>query len=666
MGLITNPTVNSAQTAQGAPAPFAKRYIYHAGSDTLSRLFRDPHLTEPRSNPMHADENGVFELCYLVNGSYRVMIEDRRGNELMNEDNIVVDGDLLEGQLRVFGTGQEILNDTLLSYAEGGSTIVARPGQTLLAADSGCGYRVAPADVTDFHLQTAGGVKLYVQSGSSGANLRSYLPALDGVTDDTAALQQALDTADRIDTSEDRTAIITQTLHADNAPRAADLYSVRIRQGDGANLSEMITHSGFGNDSGLFRARLDGNRDANTTPVTGFCVNGTMAGTLIELDIAGQNCDTLVHVPLETEHCEIRAAGRSCGTVLEINTETNTCDENNITIYGYQSDTLFKTTGAQKSSGQVDVFGEVISDWALNLENGWYSLGGIVRSCGVTSGGGVRIANSQGGRFHFRGLQLYGQTPAPNNGTVGLLCESSEAFLEGQIILGQFDQGAWIKSCKLGSSLRLNVTSTSANGDALRFGDAAGGSYVDGAFFDVETNGAPAAHYGIHLDNVRNSVVRILGNSNGGDSDVHIGATSFDNTIEIGRRIANSRVITSDRTQNDNVVMFMGSYTDSDLGSLNGGNYFPGMWVQEYRLGGQTRSAAYWDGDVNAWVATSNMMDEKGVSQLGDAGNSINTLGKYRGKQVWDANNHRALRANGPNPTDRWDALDGSAAIVPA
>jgi len=45
---------------------------------------------------------------------------------------------------------------------------------------------------------------------------------------------------------------------------------------------------------------------------------------------------------------------------------------------------------------------------------------------------------------------------------------------------------------------------------------------------------------------------------------------------------------------------------------------------------------------------------------------TVNTVGKYAGRQVWDTTNNRMMRANGKLATDVWWVLDGSASVTPA
>lgn len=83
------------------------------------------------------------------------------------------------------------------AYASPGALLATReaqaPGAVLLAA--GHRYLVAAAPAADHHLTTAGGVKLYVLPGAEGWNPLAFGAAWDGATNDTAAIQAALDAA---------------------------------------------------------------------------------------------------------------------------------------------------------------------------------------------------------------------------------------------------------------------------------------------------------------------------------------------------------------------------------------------------------------------------------------------------------------------------------------
>lgn len=663
MGLID---INNASYFNGIPENMRRNAtlsIYTSGSETLVPLFADPGLTFSQANPVRSDASGTFQLCYLTDGVYRFTLMSAQGETLQDLDNIRVTASTQQGFLQGFESGQDVLADQQMSYTQAAGKQSVVSGDTLFAVEGAVSYRVADPSATDHHLETRGGVKLYVTTGDLGHGVFTRDIALTGEQDDTEALQRFLDGHGKLQTSCAGEAHISATIDAPSSAHWVDLQSLTITQRDNADLSKLISHRGFGNTFGKFCVRVNGNRVQNSQSVTGCQLDATTAGDSTQIDVSGVDCDVLLRAVKEVEHCQIQASGRNCGAIFEIDTTTNTSDENNITIYGYQSDTLFRTVGDNKSSGKVDVFGEVLDSWAIDLENGWYSIGGVVRSCGSSSGGGCKITSTTASRIHFRGLQLYGLTPAPNNGTWGLLVDSATAWLDGDLILGVFDGGAWIKQCKEGSCLRLSLSGAASVSDALRLGEASTGKAVDGARFDLSATAA-AGHV-LNLDMVRNSSLCLRSALSGNQPDIRISAHSYDNTIEIGRSIALQPSILNERPECDNLIIFKGSYTYSDLSSLNGGVYFPGMRVEELRLEGGLRSPAYFDSDVMDWIPTSPLLDEKSASALADAENQINAIGKYKGKIVWDVSNRRAMRARNSSPTSPWDDMTGEISIPP-
>lgn len=88
MGLLCRNSIHWAVDANGQPVPHARRYVFVAGKDVLSPVFLDPGLTLQQANPMVADSEGYFQLCYAMDGRYRVIIKCPRGKVLTREDDI--------------------------------------------------------------------------------------------------------------------------------------------------------------------------------------------------------------------------------------------------------------------------------------------------------------------------------------------------------------------------------------------------------------------------------------------------------------------------------------------------------------------------------------------------------------------------------------------------
>jgi hypothetical protein len=94
-------------------------------------------------------------------------------------------------QSRDFESVTSLLADTVLSYA-GTGTEKAVAGNTVVTRSEGFAYKVALQGATDEHVTTAGGVKLYVLPGDVGYNVKAFGAVGDGITDDTATIQDAV------------------------------------------------------------------------------------------------------------------------------------------------------------------------------------------------------------------------------------------------------------------------------------------------------------------------------------------------------------------------------------------------------------------------------------------------------------------------------------------
>ncbi len=193
MGLFHATDIHRAEDPHGNPIAGATRHVYAAGSSTLSVLYRDPDLTVTVANPMVAGANGEFDLCYLEDGTYRAELRDARGALLAEREGISVASGLTAGIAGSFARAADLLRDRTLSYDGGGGRIAVHPGAAITTAEGGFVYRIAPPEAADHHVATPGGVKLHVVPGAGGFDVRAFGAAGDGIADDTAAIQAAID-----------------------------------------------------------------------------------------------------------------------------------------------------------------------------------------------------------------------------------------------------------------------------------------------------------------------------------------------------------------------------------------------------------------------------------------------------------------------------------------
>jgi len=80
------------------------------------------------------------------------------------------------------------------------------------------------------------------------------------------------------------------------------------------------------------------------------------------------------------------------------------------------------------------------------------------------------------------------------------------------------------------------------------------------------------------------------------------------------------------------------------------------------QLGGSPRDVAR---AVNYLLGLTAIVEDT-ATNIASKTASINTVGKFAGKQVWDSTNNRLMRASGSLATDPWWIVDGSASVTPA
>lgn len=72
--------------ATGVPLGGGKLYFFETGTSTPLDTYSDQALTIPNTNPVVADQSGVFGPIFLQNQSYKVMLTDSNGDVLWVED----------------------------------------------------------------------------------------------------------------------------------------------------------------------------------------------------------------------------------------------------------------------------------------------------------------------------------------------------------------------------------------------------------------------------------------------------------------------------------------------------------------------------------------------------------------------------------------------------
>lgn len=140
--------------ANGNPRAGAKLYTYETGTSTPKPTYSDAGLTVPNANPMISDADGYFSDIFLASGAYRFRLTTSADAQIWQADNI-----------------------------EGGSTALPLTGGTMT------GFITLHADPTQpLHAVT----KQYVDNKFT-ASVKDYGAVGNGSTDDTAAVQAAVD-----------------------------------------------------------------------------------------------------------------------------------------------------------------------------------------------------------------------------------------------------------------------------------------------------------------------------------------------------------------------------------------------------------------------------------------------------------------------------------------
>lgn len=192
MGILTSylPSIS----VENRPTGRVKLSVYNSGTETLSALYGDSGLTETIPNPMTSDLFARFGLAYVVDGTYRVVARSKTGKVVYDIDPITVREDILLDNVSEFRSVGHLVADNVLTYEGATGNYPVQPGDVLSVSGSSHSYKVAEPDAEDYHLQTDGGVKVYALPTDEGQYaVESFGAIVDGITDDSAAFQTAID-----------------------------------------------------------------------------------------------------------------------------------------------------------------------------------------------------------------------------------------------------------------------------------------------------------------------------------------------------------------------------------------------------------------------------------------------------------------------------------------
>jgi hypothetical protein len=186
-----------AFSGNGLPVPAAKLYFYYTGTTNPAPIYSDAGLTSPMANPVESDLAGRFDNIYLNSAvTYRVRITTSAGAPVGSDIDPYIPGAALKGD-----PGSNVMAISLFTAA---STLSIPVGtdviQTSGYSTAGIGLaRYGYSTVVNTAYVTANPRTSFISANGRGFRLAEpFITAPmfgaigDGTTDDTAAIQAAL------------------------------------------------------------------------------------------------------------------------------------------------------------------------------------------------------------------------------------------------------------------------------------------------------------------------------------------------------------------------------------------------------------------------------------------------------------------------------------------
>jgi len=633
MGLLNIESVNRAVNAQGDPVPFAQRYVYLKDSPNLSRLYSDPNLTEMVANPMVADELGYFRSCYLVDAAYRVSIKDPEDRPVLDETEIVLQSAQFFGSSKEFPSVSSLLSDVSLSYGEASSKFQVGSGDTVSVREGRFSYSIAEPAAEDHHLETQGGVKLYVQVCANGYEVKAFGAVGDGVQDDTLPCQKAV-------------------------AAAGDGEVVIFNGAETYRLTEDLDTSGqsIGKQLHLNGATLFLASDAATIRL-GQQGSGLLMG-------GG----------------EVRARGGFSGSAITLLPQARSSDAARSWFICDANITCTTSTGTA-ISGRVELEDtRIVGLRASNVTVGGFEYACHLRSAALT---GVGFINDN----EFVNLRIPGRTP------YGIVCEASSSGMNEVSgnkftnVMTQYFSGlsqrhvhladdrcrrnkfisydAW----DIGGASTLLVEDNGL--ETMWFGTiptSGGVSSFSQSAIGILNKDAGSQNAELMLGEYRrsNSVetrkVQTFSTSDLGTLDVRNGEVMIEGAVTFGTRLSN---IIQGGVGQTITILFGGntllSHAWGGMGQIQTHNR-----ASRYPAPAETCQFTF---DGSAWVEHGRLdaqYQAASISEIEDSSSSWNTIGKFSGRLIWDETNNRMLRAAGGGPSSLWHLVDGTGSVAPS